>query len=157
MSLKTMSTFFFAEEVRKLAAESQTSAEQIRERILNIQNDTVLAVDAMETGTQDVKEGTAAIDEVGEQFKRIMKHVDNIKQQMKGIGTSMKTVSEGASQIVSAVDSIDEVSRKTSEYTNSISNDTETQSASNEEIAAASQALAQLAVEMQEAIDKFKM
>ena len=145
-----------AEEVRKLAAESQTSAEQIRERILNIQNDTVLAVEAMETGTQDVKEGTAAIDEVGEQFKRIMQRVENIKQQMAGIGVSMKTVSEGASQIVTAVDSIDEVSRKTSEYTNSISNDTETQSASNEEIAAASQALAQLAVEMQEAIDKFK-
>ena len=146
-----------AEEVRKLAAESQTSAEQIRERILNIQNDTVLAVEAMETGTRDVKEGTAAIDEVGEQFKRIMQRVDNIKQQMDGIGVSMRTVSEGASQIVAAVDSIDEVSRKTSEYTNSISNDTETQSASNEEIAAASQALAQLAVEMQAAIDKFKM
>ena len=146
-----------AEEVRKLAAESQTSAEQIRERILNIQNDTVLAVEAMETGTQDVKEGTAAIAEVGEQFKRIMQRVDNIKQQMAGIGVSMKTVTQGASQIVAAVDSIDEVSRTTSEYTNSISNDTETQSASNEEIAAASQALAQLAVEMQTAIDKFKM
>lgn len=145
-----------AEEVRKLAAESQTSAEKIRERILNIQNDTVLAVEAMETGTQDVKEGTDAIAEVGEQFKRIMQRVENIKQQMAGIGVSMRTVSDGASQIVTAVNSIDEVSRKNSEYTNSISNDTETQSASNEEIAAASQALAQLAVEMQEAIDKFK-
>lgn len=123
---------------------------------LNIQNDTVLAVEAMETGTQDVKEGTDAIAEVGEQFKRIMQRVDNIKHQMEGIGVSMRTVSDGASQIVTAVNSIDEVSRKNSEYTNSISNDTETQSASNEEIAAASQALAQLAIEMQEAINKFK-
>lgn len=123
---------------------------------LNIQNDTVLAVEAMETGTQDVKEGTDAIAEVGEQFKRIMQRVDNIKHQMEGIGVSMRTVSDGASQIVTAVNSIDEVSRKNSEYTNSISNDTETQSASNEEIAVASQALAQLAIEMQEAINKFK-
>lgn len=123
---------------------------------LNIQNDTVLAVEAMETGTQDVKEGTDAIAEVGEQFKRIMQRVDNIKHQMEGIGVSMRTVSDGASQIVTAVNSIDEVSRKNSEYTNSISNDTETQSASNEEIAVASQALAQLAIEMQDAINKFK-
>ena len=146
-----------AEEVRKLASESQTSAEQIREKILGIQNDTANAVEAMESGTNDVKEGTDAIREVGEQFRRIMAHVEDIKQQMAGIGTSMKTVSDGASGIVEAINSIDEVSRKNSDYTNSISNDAETQSASSEEIAAASQALSHLAEDMQSAIDKFKM
>ena len=146
-----------SEEVRKLATESQISADKIRERITAIQNDTASAVEAMEAGTIDVKEGTAAIHEVGEQFKRIMKQVDGIQQQMEGIGTSMKTVSTGASHIVDAVESINEVSQKTSEHTSSISNATETQSASNEEIAAASQSLAQLAIEMQDAIGKFKM
>ncbi len=146
-----------AEEVRKLATESQTSADQIRDRITAIQNDTASAVESMEAGTVDVKEGTDAIREVGEQFQRIMKQVDGIQQQMSGIGTSMRTVSDGASKIVTAVDSIDEVSRKTSEHTNSISSATETQSASNQEIAAASQALSQLAVEMQDAISKFQL
>ena len=146
-----------AEEVRKLAAESQTSAEQIRDRISNIQSDTANAVEAMESGTNDVKEGTEAIREVGEQFQQIMKRVDGIKQQMAGIGTSMKKVSEGASKIVEAVDSIDDVSRKTSEHTTTISAATEEQSASNEEIAAASQSLSNLANEMQEAVGKFKI
>ncbi len=146
-----------SEEVRKLASESQTSAEQIRDRISSIQNDTENAVQAMQAGTNDVKEGTDAIREVGEQFQRIMQRVDGIKEQMDGIGVSMRTVSTGAEKIVAAVESINEVSQKTSEHTNSISNDTETQSASNEEIAAASQALAQLAVEMQDAIGKFKI
>lgn len=146
-----------SEEVRKLATESQTSADQIRERITAIQNDTASAVEAMQAGTRDVQEGTDAIREVGEQFQRIMKQVDGIQQQMEGIGSSMKTVSNGASRIVEAVESINEVSQQTSEHTSSISNSTETQSASNEEIAAASQALAQLAVEMQEAINKFKL
>ncbi len=146
-----------SEEVRKLASESATSAEQIRDRITQIQHDTALAVEAMEAGTKDVQEGTDAIREVGEQFKHIMQRVDGIQQQMAGIGTSMKTVSDGAQKIVEAVESINEVSRQTSEHTNSISSDTETQSASNEEIAAASQSLAKLAEEMQEAIGKFKM
>ena len=146
-----------SEEVRKLASESATSAEQIRDRINQIQHDTAEAVEAMQTGTKDVQEGTEAIREVGEQFKQIMKRVDGIQQQMAGIGTSMKTVSTGANKIVEAVESINEVSRQTSEHTNSISNDTETQSASNEEIAAASQSLSKLAEEMQNEINKFKV
>ena len=146
-----------AEEVRKLASESQTSAEQIREKIIGIQNDTANAVEAMESGTNDVKEGTEAIREVGEQFQRIMQRVDDIRQQMAGIGTSMKKVSDGATEIVSAVDSIDAVSKQTSEHTQTISSATEEQSASNEEIAAASQALSNLANEMQEAVGKFKI
>ena len=146
-----------SEEVRKLAAESQTSAEQIREKILSIQNDTNNAVESMQGGTKDVKEGTEAIREVGEQFSHIMQRIDGIKQHMSGIGTSMKKVSDGASEIVRAVDSIDGVSRKTSEHTTTISAATEEQSASNEEIAAASQALSNLASEMQEAVGKFKI
>ena len=146
-----------SEEVRKLATASQESAEQIRDRISSIQNDTANAVEAMQSGTNDVKEGTEAIREVGEQFQQIMQRVDGIKQQMAGIGTSMKKVSEGASKIVEAVESIDQVSRKTSEHTNTISSATEEQSASNEEIAAASQALSNLANEMQDAVGKFKI
>ena len=143
-----------SEEVRKLASESATSAEQIRDRINQIQHDTAQAVEAMQTGTKDVQEGTAAIREVGQQFEQIMQRVDGIQQQMAGIGTSMKTVSDGANK---TVESIDEVSRQTSEHTNSISSDTETQSASNEEIAAASQSLSKLAEEMQDAIGSFKL
>lgn len=146
-----------SEEVRKLASESATSAEQIRDRINQIQHDTNLAVEAMQSGTKDVQEGTEAIREVGEQFKQIMHRVDGIQQQMAGIGTSMKTVSDGATRIVEAVESINEVSRQTAEHTNSISGDTETQSASNEEIAAASQSLSRLAEEMQEEISRFKV
>lgn len=146
-----------SEEVRKLATASQESAEQIREKILSIQNDTANAVDSMQGGTKDVKEGTEAIREVGEQFERIMQRIDGIKQHMAGIGTSMKKVSDGASEIVRAVDSIDEVTRKTSDHTTTISAATEEQSASNEEIAAASQALSNLASEMQTAVGKFKI
>ena len=146
-----------AEEVRKLATASQESAEQIRERIVNIQNDTARAVEAMETGTKDVEEGTAAIREVGEQFQGILQRVEGIRRQMDDIGVSMHEVADGASKIVTSINSIDEVSKKTSEYTHTISSATELQSASNEEIAAASQELSDLAVEMQAAVDRFKM
>ena len=145
-----------AEEVRKLAAESQTSAEQIRDRIASIQNDTAQAVTSMESGTKDVQEGTSAIREVGEQFKGIMEMVDGIKSQMEGINTSVQTVSDEAVHIVEAVESIDAMSNKTADNTQTISSATEEQSASNEEIAAASHALAKLAEDMQVAVSQFK-
>jgi len=146
-----------AEEVRKLASESQDSAEQIKCRISSIQKDTDEAVRAMQAGTDEVKSGTEAIREVGEQFEGILNMVNGIKQQMEEINSSVNTVSEGASNIVTAVDSIDGISRKTSEHTQTISAATQEQSASNEEIAAASQALANMASDMQTAIGKFKL
>ena len=146
-----------AEEVRKLAAESQTSAEKIKERIASIQSDTGKAVESMQKGSEGVKEGTKSIREVGAQFSDIMAMVESINTQMNEINQSVKLVSDGANNIVSAVDSIDNVSRRTADNTQTISSATEEQSASNEEIAAASQALAKLAGDMQEAIGKFKI
>ena len=145
-----------AEEVRKLAAESQASAEEIRQRIGNIQTETAKAVKTMETGTVDVKEGIEAIRNVGEQFNEIMTKISGIGEQMKEIDSSVETVAKGAQSIVEAVDSIDSVSRDTANKTQTISSSTEEQSASNEEIAAAAHSLAQLAEEMNNEVSKFK-
>ena len=146
-----------SEEVRKLAEQSQISAEQIRERISAIQADTENAVQSMKGGTEDVKAGTEAIREVGIKFKEIMSMVDGIIVEIDGINNSVHTVSDGANKIVEATDSIDKVSRATNERTQSISSATESQSASNEEIAAASQALSNLAMDMQSVIGQFKI
>ena len=145
-----------AEEVRKLAEQSQISAEKIKERIASIQDDTAQAVESMQSGTHEVQEGTKAIREVGDRFKDIMGMVDGINNHMNEINSSVSAVASGAEHIVDAVDSIDKISRKTADNTETISAATEQQSASNEEIAAASQSLANLAGDMQSAIGQFK-
>ena len=146
-----------AEEVRKLAGESQKSAEEIKERISIIQNDTEQAVVSMQSGTEEVQLGASAIREVGTQFANIMRMVDEIKQQMDDVSDSVGMVTGGATKIVQAVDEIDTVSRSTSDHTQSISAATEEQSASTEEIASASKSLAVMAGELQEATNKFKV
>ena len=95
--------------------------------------------------------------EVGEQFEGILSMVNGIKTQMDEINSSVEVVAAGAGNIVTAVDSIDGISRKTSENTQTISAATQEQSASNEEIAAASQSLANMATDMQTAIGQFKL
>jgi len=145
-----------AEEVRKLAAQSQESAEQIKVRIDSIQQDTEEAVESMQVGTDEVKQGTASIRDVGEQFGQILSMVNGIKSQMDEINSAVQTVAKEAATIVKMVDAIDEISKKTSDNMNTISNATEEQSASNEEIAAASQALSNMASDMQDAVGQFK-
>ena len=145
-----------AEEVRKLAAQSQESAEQIKVRIDSIQTDTEDAVNAMQAGTAEVKNGTGAIQEVGEQFARILAMINDIQSQMEKINSSVKKVADQASTIVTMVDSIDAISKKTDEHMKTIISSTEEQSASNEEIAAASQALSNMAGDMQDAVGQFK-
>ena len=146
-----------AEEVRKLAAQSQESAEQIKIRIDSIQSDTENAVESMQSGTNEVKHGTSAINEVGEQFARILSMVNNIKAQMDKINSSVQTVAKQAGTIVEMVDNIDEISKKTDEHMKTIISSTEEQSASNEQIAAASQALSTMANYMQDAVGQFKI
>ncbi len=146
-----------AEEVRKLAAESQDAAEKIKERIDSVQQDTGNAVEKMQSGTDEVKEGTNAIREVGEQFGHILDMVKGIKTQMDAINSSVQTVTKETAAIVKMVDSIDEISKKTSDNMNAISSSAEEQSASNEEIAAASQALAKMAEDMQEVVGQFRV
>ncbi len=145
-----------SEEVRKLAEQSSEAADQIKVRISSIQQDTEDAVEAMQTGTDEVKAGTGAIRDVGTQFSEILSMVNGIKTQMDEINAAVQTVSQEAATIVQMVDNIDEISKKTSGNMRSISDSTEEQSASNEEIAAASQALAQLADDMQNAVGQFK-
>ena len=111
----------------------------------------------MQRGTDEVKEGSAAIREVGEQFKTILSMVQGIEKKMTEIRGSAEVVANGTTNIVDAVDSIDEVSRTTSMHTQTISAAAEEQSASSEEIASASSSLATLAGDLQAATNKFKV
>ena len=146
-----------AEEVRKLAEQSQQASEEIKTRIASIQQDTLSAVDAMDVGTDAVGRGTAAVRQVGEQFEEIFRMVAQIEEQINGINNSVKAASDGVTNIVAAVDDIDEVSRATASHTQTISAAAEEQSASSEEIASASQALATLATDLHTELRKFKI
>lgn len=146
-----------AEEVRKLAEQSQQASEEIKNRIATIQQDTIAAVNAMEVGTSEVAHGTASVRQVGEQFEEIYRMVGDIESQIQGINSSMQTASSGITNIVSAVDDINEVSKTTSDHTQTISAAAEEQSASSEEIASSSRALADLANDLQKELHKFKI
>ena len=146
-----------ADEVRKLAEESQQAAGEIEERIAVIQKDTEQAVARMQAGRGRVQEGTEAIRKVGEEFQSIMDKIAQTNDDMTAINDTMHGLADGTKQIVGVIGNIDEISRQTSEHTQTISAAAEEQSASATEIATASQSLAKLAQQLQDATKKFKV
>ncbi|MDY6269331.1 MAG: hypothetical protein SPL39_10320 [Selenomonadaceae bacterium] len=86
-----------------------------------------------------------------------MDKIAQTNDDMTAINETMHGLADGTKQIVGVIGNIDEISRTTSEHTQTISAAAEEQSASATEIATASQSLAKLAQQLQEATKKFKV
>ncbi|MBU2700019.1 transcription elongation factor [Sporomusaceae bacterium BoRhaA] len=60
-----------AEEVRKLAEQSQQATRQIAELIIEVQSETDKAVVAMNDGTREVKIGGTVVNTAGQAFRKL--------------------------------------------------------------------------------------
>ena len=146
-----------AEEVRKLAEQSQDAAKQITGLINEVQMKTNSAVEFMVLGKKEVDAGTQVVSMAGSSFEEILAMVRVMTLQISEISKSIADITSGTEKMVQAVDTIDQEGKKASEQTQTISAATEEQSASTEEIASASQHLASIAEDLQKAIQRFKV
>lgn len=144
-----------ADEVRKLAEQSQDAAKQIANLISEIQSETDKAVIAMNDGTREVKVGADVVTTAGQAFKEIVTLIAELSTQIKDISTAIQQMAAGSKQIIASMNDIDRISQDTAEQSQTVSAATEEQSASMEEIAASSQALSKMAEDLQAAIRKF--
>ena len=146
-----------ADEVRKLAEQSEAAAKKISGLISEIQGDTDKAVSAMQQGTQEVKTGAEVVNAAGASFLEIADLVTEVSDQVKQISTAIHEMAGGSQKIVESVHKINDLSKKSAGEAQSVSAATEEQLASMEEIATSSRALATLAQELQAAVGKFRM
>lgn len=146
-----------AEEVRKLAKDSDTAAQQIALIIEETQKDTAQAVERMTKGTQDVESGRKVIAEAGRSFDSIVDAVSSLTDHADAILTEARDSSAKAEALVEVMDSINKSGRDVAAETESVSAATEEQSASMDEVAHASQKLADLSRELTDSTKKFKI
>ncbi|MED1715856.1 methyl-accepting chemotaxis protein [Bacillus paralicheniformis] len=146
-----------ADEVRKLAEQSARSAEQITRLITIIQNDTKQTMNSVISATGEVKEGLVVVHETGGAFQKIENSITEVVTQINDVTNLVKNLTAGASEIETAISGVKEVAETAAGGTQTVSAATQEQLASMEEIAAASQILAQNAEELQHLIQKFKI
>ena len=146
-----------ADEVRKLAEQSQGSAREISDLIGSIQEKAQNAVQSMQEGVDNVKEGTNAVDGAGKTFGEIIHMVTEIAKGSEQMETIVANLVTSTGVITQSVDNINTKSREVARESETVSAASEEQTATMHEIADASRSLAEMAQQMQEVIGRFKI
>lgn len=146
-----------ADEVRKLAEESNQSSQKIGELVKRNQLGMEKAVAASKAGTEGIHLGIEAVNSADETFKNIVNVILHLSEEIATISESIEMMAFGSSAMVESIDQIEKVSKTNAGEAQTVSAATQEQSASMQEIASASQSLADLASELQAAVAKFKV
>lgn len=145
-----------ADEVRKLAEQSQESAKQIFELIRGIQQETEQSVKIMAKVTEDVQSGLHISDEAITKFQVIMTSMNEITPKMEEVSSASEQMSAGVQEVAAVTEDLAFSAKGNAAASEDVAASTEEQLASMEEINASAQALAHMADELKQLISQFK-
>jgi methyl-accepting chemotaxis protein len=146
-----------AEQVRKLAEESASAAEQIAGLVGDIQLETESVVAMVENGAQRSEDGTERVARARDAFADINAAVGAVTGHVSGIADAVERLAEQARGIVAEVDAIAAVTESSSAATEQVSASTEQTSASTQEIAASARELAASAADLERLVGAFRL
>lgn len=146
-----------ADEVRKLAEQSEQSAREIERLIQDIQKETAQVVSAIDQGTQEAEAGSVIVREAGEAFQRIVVSSHTIAGQVQEVSAATEEMSASIQEIVSSMDEMKRLSEEAADHTQGVAANSEEQLAAMQEIAYSSENLSKLSHELQVSISRFKI
>ncbi|MBU2703235.1 methyl-accepting chemotaxis protein [Sporomusaceae bacterium BoRhaA] len=146
-----------ADEVRKLAEQSQDSASQIIVLIEEIKQGVSDAVTAVDQSSSDVSSGMKHVNEAEAHFVEISDLIKNVQQKTSQVLSRVDTLFANGHIVEDASKEINHVMNETAAHTQTVSAATEEQSASMQQIAASSDDLAHSANELKESLNKFRI
>jgi methyl-accepting chemotaxis protein len=142
-----------ADEVRKLAADSHRSAQQITEMIGEIQRETTSAVQAMERGKLEANEGMTLIGDTERKLANILDSVGQADHQVRTISSSMTNLMETASEVAQRMDSIASVAEESTAAAHEVTYSTDEQQAAIHQIQQVAGTLQHMADDLRYLVD----
>lgn len=97
-----------ADEVRKLAERTSVATHEISEKIKRVQSDTLNAVEAMNTGTEKVKEGIGLAQEAGGALDEVVKSAANGAEMVLQIAAAVEEQSATSASISQSIELVSE-------------------------------------------------
>ena len=146
-----------AEEVRKLAEQSNDAAKNISDLIHAIQKDTSSAVESIERGNESVREGAKSVTETGDAFKEIEEQLEKLNLNVRKSISEIEKVNTTSREILKYINVVQNISHKSADEAQSVSAATQEQAATIQEMSDASGKLAELAQQLQNEVHKFKI
>jgi methyl-accepting chemotaxis protein len=104
-----------ADEVRKLAERTTTATKEIAGMIKNIQEETKVAVTAMEGGTKQVEEGVISTGQAGDALKEIIHMSDQVGEMITHIATAATEQSSASEEINNNMEQIARLVRESAD------------------------------------------
>ncbi|MFI8710662.1 methyl-accepting chemotaxis protein [Brevibacillus brevis] len=146
-----------ADEVRKLAEQSNDSANQIANLITEIQRETTSAVQAMDEGTREVETGIQIAYETGEAFRRIMDSTQDVADQIQEISSVAEQMSAATEQVTASILQLSLIAKESAASASGVAASTEEQRISMDQLSTSAEQLNQMAKELQQMINRFTL
>ena len=146
-----------AEEIRKLAEQSNQFTEEIQEIVQGLMEKVTETVNIMELVGGTVAEQNDKVNETRELFHLISDELDKNMSEMNNLNSSVKELETTKDSLVGIIENLSALSQENAAATQEASESLNSQLSSSEEVAAASAGLADLAQDMIEMINKFKI
>ncbi|GAA0324922.1 methyl-accepting chemotaxis protein [Oceanobacillus oncorhynchi subsp. oncorhynchi] len=145
-----------ADEVRKLAEESKTSAGEISSIVHGIQNDVQKAVEKMSQVTANVNDGLDVSYDAIDKFGEILRSSGDIKPQMEEVMAISEQMSAAVQQVTATANDLASIARNNASSSEEVAASTEEQLASMEEISASAKSLSTMAEDLTGKIAEYK-
>ncbi len=145
-----------ADEVRKLAEESQAAATSIAGIVQDIQDESARAVEAMAAGRGAVATGAERMNAAADAFGAIRDQVANVTGEVSGVATAADELRTGASHAQDGMAAVASVSEENAAAAQEVAASSEESSASVELVTEASTTVAQAAEELDRMVARFQ-
>lgn len=146
-----------ADEVRKLAEQSSKASGDIKDLIHEIQNEISTSVSVMKSSTESTQSGIHVVEQTGQSFHQIYDAIGHMTKHTEEVYHSIVHILKEVDQMKNVVDAVNELAVTNDEKAQNVSAATEEQAAMVQEMTASSEALAQIATDLQLELAKFKL
>ena len=145
-----------ADEVRKLAEQSQQSVTEIQAIVEGFQVDTGNSVKVMEEITQNVLSGIEVSEEASRRFTHIMERMQQLLPAVEAISTTAEQAATSVHHVANGVDEVSSSAQNNAAASQQVAASSEEQLASMEEIRSAAESLSFMAEDLKAVISKFQ-
>ncbi len=132
-----------ADEVRKLAERTTQATEEVGNSIREIQNETAIAVERIESGSKRMNAGVELAQSAGSALEEIVNSSAQLLSQVQGIAAASEQQAQAAEEIARSIDQVNAVAMESSEGAS--------------QAAQAAADLSQGSEQMQQLVDRFKL
>ena len=146
-----------ADEVRKLAEMSRSSANEIGEQLNGFLKMTEQAMQEMQRSSDDVQEGSRAVQQIGDQLVQIEQSVKNVNDKVMSDSAVIEEMSASSEEILASTEDMATLVTKNANETNSVATEAEVQVDVAKALSNSVQELEQASNEIVNEINQFKI